>query len=319
MTCGARLQGSVVPVVTPLRADLGLDSAALRRLVEDLVARGAGGILALGTTGELALVPPRLRSETLAVVADTVAGRVPLLVGCGSPSLAETEREVREAAALGADYCLVVPSFYLPLGRDEILRQFGALRPAADIPLLYYHIPARSGASGGAGTIRALHAQGLIAGLKDSGGFAPDLAETLLEIRAGDGGFEILLGGSSGFLPAAALGIRAVTSVTGCIAPEIEHRLLAHLDAGRIAEAAAEQRRLVRLVRLILSANPANAAVGGKGLLSLLGLCGPWPLPPFAPASVSWLASARGRLAEFRAGTAADTRPLAIGGDGRAQ
>ena len=100
-------------------------------------------------------------------------------------------------------------------------------------------------------------------------------------------------------LQAAALGIMAVTSVTGCIAPERESSLLAHLKAGRITDAAAEQRKLARLVRLILSANPENAAVGGKGILSLLGQCERWPLPPFAPANDTWLASARDRLGEF--------------------
>ena len=236
------LRGSVVPIVTPLNADLKFDAEACRRMADDLFLRGAGGIVALGTTGEIALVPRPIRPEMLAALSESVAGRVPFIVCCGSPSLPDTEREIREAAAFGADYCLVVPSYFLSLGIEEILREFNALRSVSSVPLLYYRIPVR----GGAEIVRALHANGLVSGLKDSGGLAPEFAEAMLEIRSRDGGFEILLGGSSKYLQAAALGIAAVTSVSGCIAPEIENRLLAHLQTGRIADAAAEQRKLAR-------------------------------------------------------------------------
>ena len=301
MACSELLRGSVVPVVTPLNADMTFDDEACRRMADDLIERGVGGIVALGTTGELALVPRPVRTEMLAALSESIAGRVPFIVCCGSPSLADTAREVREAEAFGASFCLVVPSFYLSLGTDEILREFDALRSSSSVRLLYYHIPLRSGARGGAAAVAALHRNGLISGLKDSGGLVPDFAEAMVEIREQDSCFQILLGGSSKLLQAAALGINAVTSVTGCIAPECESRLLAHLEAGRTTDAATEQRRLVRLVRLILSANPENAAVGGKGILSLLGQCKRWPLPPFAPANEAWLASASNRLGEFRA------------------
>lgn len=299
MAYSALLRGSVVPVVTPLNADMTFDDEACRRMADDLIERGVGGIVALGTTGELALVPRNLRTQMLAALSESIAGRVPFIVCCGSPNLADTEVEVREAEAFGANFCLVVPSFYLSLGTDEILREFDALRSVSSVGLLYYHIPLRSGALGGSATVAALHKNGLISGLKDSGGLVPDFAEAMMEIRERDSSFQILLGGSSKMLQAAALGIMAVTSVTGCIAPECESNLLAHLEAGRITDAAAEQRKLTRLVRLILSANPENAAVGGKGILSLLGQCKRWPLPPFAPANDAWLESARNRLGEF--------------------
>jgi len=305
------LRGSVVPIVTPLNADLTFDAGACRAMAEDLIGSGVSGLVALGTTGELGLVPPAIRLAMLETLGPCVAGRVPLIACCGSPSPAETEREVREAAAAGADYALVVPSFYLSIGPDEILRQFEALRAISAVPLLYYHIPVRSGARGGAGIVAALHEAGLIAGLKDSGGFAPDFAEAMLELRARDAGFQILLGGSSKFLQAAAFGIEAVTSVTGCIAPDIERRLLEYLGAGRVAEAAAEQRKLVQLVQLILSANPENAAVGGKALLFLLGRCGPLPLPPFVAATKGWMDRARPQLEALCTGADGTPREMA--------
>ena len=44
--------GSIVALVTPMKADGAVDDEALERLVEFHVANGTNGIVAVGTTGE---------------------------------------------------------------------------------------------------------------------------------------------------------------------------------------------------------------------------------------------------------------------------
>jgi 4-hydroxy-tetrahydrodipicolinate synthase len=290
------LAGSFVPVVTPVHEDGTFDGEACDRLVDRVMSGGASGIVALGTTGEFSLVPPAMRASVVRRIRQRLDPAAPLIVSCGRPSVRETIDEVLEAEAEGASHCLVTPGYYLSLGPDEIMRQFAAIRAAAAMPLLYYHIPARTAGRGGAETVRRLHREGLILGLKDSGGPNPAFLDAMVAIRDVDPAFEILLGGSSGLLQAVPLGVRAVTSATGCIAPEIEGEVLRGIEAGDYATAASAQRRLVALIQLILSANPENAAVGTKGLLALSGTCGPWPLPPFGPASPAWMTGAKEQL-----------------------
>lgn len=299
MSVEKELSGSLVPIVTPVDGRGRFDGEACDGIVANLLSRGVGGIVALGTTGEFSLVPPAMRREMLETLRTAIAGRIPLIVSCGRPSITETAEELREAEEFGADFCLVAPSYYLALGPDEVLREFAALQCDTSVPLLYYHIPARTVATRGAEIIRRLHAEGLICGLKDSGGPNPQFLEALLTIRETDPGFQILLGGSSSLLHAAAMGVTAVTSATGCIAPEIEAAVLRAVAGGRLAEAADAQRRLVQLIALILSANPENAAVGTKALLSTVGLCGSNPLAPFAAADAAWIAAAQMKVTEI--------------------
>ena len=87
-------------------------------------------------SGCLALVPPRLREQVIATAARANAGRVTFIVGCGRPSLEETREEIEQAAALGADAVLVTPSYYHPIGDEDVRRWVGALAETARLPAL---------------------------------------------------------------------------------------------------------------------------------------------------------------------------------------
>lgn len=66
MTKRLKYHGAVVPLVTPFKADGGLDVPALHRLVDSQVAGGVEGIFVLGTTGEGAQVPRDARRAGVA-------------------------------------------------------------------------------------------------------------------------------------------------------------------------------------------------------------------------------------------------------------
>ncbi|MBM3524133.1 MAG: hypothetical protein FJX57_14360, partial [Alphaproteobacteria bacterium] len=89
----ARIHGSVPALVTPFTPAHDIDEAAVGRLVEHVIAGGAQGFNILGTTGEFALVPPEQRRLVLRAAAAANRGRVPMIVGCGRPSMKETAQE----------------------------------------------------------------------------------------------------------------------------------------------------------------------------------------------------------------------------------
>ncbi len=82
-------KGSLVALITPMRADGSVDEATLERFVDWQIGEGTHGLVPVGTTGES---PTLTHEEHRRVVEITIAvagGRVPVIAGAGSNSTAE--------------------------------------------------------------------------------------------------------------------------------------------------------------------------------------------------------------------------------------
>jgi 4-hydroxy-tetrahydrodipicolinate synthase len=185
----------LVPLITPFGPDGRVDLHALEVLARQVLADGASGLVALGTTGE----PAALEDEERAAVAATI-GRVcrelgaRFVVGAGSGS---TRRAARELAALAEaavvpDAALVtVPSFTRP-GEAGVVAHFRGLAAAGPVPLLVYHVPYRTGQALTADALRELAAIPGVTGVKYATGGID--AETVDLFGDHSPGFEILAG-----------------------------------------------------------------------------------------------------------------------------
>jgi 4-hydroxy-tetrahydrodipicolinate synthase len=276
------VHGSAPALVTPFTERHAIDTAAVGRLVSHVIDGGAHGFNVLGSTGEFALVAPGQRRQVLAAAARANRGRVKMIVGCGRPSLGETQTEIAEAREHGADAVLVTPSYYLFLGPDDVRRQFAALARTAKLPIHYYHYPLLTKAAVGPGLIAQLVEDGSIQGIKDSGGSAPFLAR-VLSLTAHRPDFRVLVGGTAYFLGALALGAHGATGAIGGVAPWVELAVYDAFRAGDIARARKAQARLEAFQDLFGFTAEANAAIATKAALASLGLCGATPVQPFAP------------------------------------
>src|SRR5690349_4184712 len=107
-----KLEGVLPAFPTPTTPDGGVDVPALRSLVEQLVRRGANGLVPVGGTGEYTALSPAAR---LTVVKETVAiarGRVPVVAGVLSPGWAEAIETGEAFRQAGADAVLLITPFY---------------------------------------------------------------------------------------------------------------------------------------------------------------------------------------------------------------
>ncbi|MEI7030881.1 dihydrodipicolinate synthase family protein [Streptomyces pratensis] len=140
------LAGIVAYPITPFSPHTGeLDLPALRRLVKDLVDSGSHAVAPLGSTGESAYLREREWDAVCETTLQTVARRVPTLVGVSHWSTETTVRRARVAARNGATAIMVLAQTYWKLTGDELERHFATVAAATDLPVMLYNNPGTSG------------------------------------------------------------------------------------------------------------------------------------------------------------------------------
>jgi 4-hydroxy-tetrahydrodipicolinate synthase len=286
-----RYAGILPPLVTPLTEHGELDEDGLRRCLEHVLAGGVHGVVVLGSSGEAALLLPRLRRRVLAVAIEAVNGRVPVIAGTGEAGTALAAESTREAQQAGADAAIVVPPYYFPLDQEGVERHYRAVRATGGLPLLAYHIPGMTKVRVDIDTLRTLAEDGTLCGVKDSAGDFGYFQRVVDETRHLPS--FVALEGSDQFLYAGmAYGGDGAISVLSQVAPAV---VVALYDAGR----AGDWRRAKALHDRI---QEIRAAIGPgwipaiKGALHALGLCGPSVAFPNLPWGAEQLAAQRRRM-----------------------
>lgn len=127
--------------LTPASPDGVVDTEALARMVERLVAAGVDSISVLGSTGIYAYLDRAERSRALAAAAEAVAGRVPLIAGVGAVRTSTVVEFVRDAEQMRANGLLLAPVSYTPLTQDEVFAHFAAATTASGLPVCIYNNP----------------------------------------------------------------------------------------------------------------------------------------------------------------------------------
>jgi 4-hydroxy-tetrahydrodipicolinate synthase len=138
------LRGSYPPLVTPFRDGL-VDLPTYESLVEFQIGSGSQGVVVGGTSGEPALLTITERKELAATAMRAAAGRIPVIVATGAPSLADTLELTDHAETIGAAATMVVtPAFTKPPQRG-LVGFYERVCRSTSRPVLMYHIPGRSG------------------------------------------------------------------------------------------------------------------------------------------------------------------------------
>lgn len=165
-----KLNGILVPIVTPFDANNQLNEQALERLVECFIEAGVGGIVACGTTGEYYALSAQERRRVLEIVAKTGRGRTTLIAGVNSMSPAEAISRIREAEELGYEALMLSPTPYSLPGQNEVVAYFKEVAAATELPIVMYNFPARIGIQIELESVYELAKVKNIVGIKESSG-----------------------------------------------------------------------------------------------------------------------------------------------------
>jgi 4-hydroxy-tetrahydrodipicolinate synthase len=260
-------QGSMVALVTPMRADGSIDMEALDRLLDWHVAAGTDAIVAVGTTGESATLDFEEHCAVIAHAVSRVAGRIPVIAGTGANATREAIHLTQCARDAGADACLLVTPYYNKPTQQGLFLHYRAIAEAVDIPQILYNVPGRTAVDLLPETVERLASAPNIVGLKEALG-KPERTRELVA-RVG-GRLELYSGDDATALDFLLAGGQGVISVTANVAPAMMHEMCAAALAGDAARAREINARLDGLNHaLFLEANPIPVkwAVARMGLI----------------------------------------------------
>ena len=112
-------KGSLVALITPMRADGSVDEKAYAALVEWQIKEGTNGVVPVGTTGESPTLSHAEHRRVVEIALEVAKGRVPVIAGTGSNSTEEAIELTRHAKEAGADAALVVTPYITSRRRRE--------------------------------------------------------------------------------------------------------------------------------------------------------------------------------------------------------
>lgn len=274
---GLKLRGAMTAIVTPFREDGSLDLPALARLVGWQVDSGIHGLVPCGTTGEGATLRAEEHTEVIATTVRAVAGRVPVIAGCGTNDTRTTIAGAERAKVAGADALLVVTPYYNKPNRTGMLAHYGAIAAAVDLPIVAYNVPGRTGQNLSVDQILALAEIPGVVGIKEAAGNVEQLS-AIVERRPE--GFAVLTGDDALALAEVALGADGVISVVSNEAPRLMSEMMEAALGGDFATARGIHYRLLPLMRAnFAESNPVPV----KAALASLGRCGETLRSPLGP------------------------------------
>ncbi|MEX0691465.1 MAG: dihydrodipicolinate synthase family protein [Gemmatimonadales bacterium] len=270
------LAGLLVPVITPFDLETGeVAPVPLRDHARRMLAAGAAGIVAGGSTGEMAL----LDEAEFTRVLEWLRGVVPedrwLVAGVGRESTRATIAACRAAQAAGADLALVRPPAYYGPSLDVagLVDHFRQVADASPIPLLLYNIPKYTHVMLHDAVLTQLAAHGNVRGAKDSSGDLKNFADWRAAVPA----WALFIGSGSLALPALELGGAGGVLGIANVVPELVMELFSRWRAGDREGASAIQARLAPLNTLVV------AQLGVPGVKAAIELAGGYASPLRSP------------------------------------
>ncbi len=218
-------KGSYVALVTPFK-DGKIDEKAFRRLIEFHIDNGTDGLVPCGCTGEAATLTMQEQKHLIKIAVEVSARRVPVVAGTGSNSTQEAVELTSSAKKAGCDGALVITPYYNKPTPEGQYRHYAEIAKKADIPIMLYNVPSRTGISLLPSTVARLSKIDNIVAIKEAAGSVQQVTDILslcdITVMSGDDALT---------LPFMSVGATGVVSVVANIIPGKVHDLVqAHLD-----------------------------------------------------------------------------------------
>lgn len=278
-TSDSRFRGVFPYLVSPIRTTGEVDAEVLARLSDDLIAAGVHGLTPLGSTGEFAYLSWAQRQRIVEVVVQTASGRVPVVAGVSSTSIADAVFQAHEFERLGCDGILAILEAYFPVHDDGVFAYFKSIAEAVSLPVVLYTNPNFQRSDLSLPVIERLSRIPNIRYIKDA---SYNTGRLLSIINLVEERMQVF--SASAHIPVCVMMIGGVGWMAGpaCVAPRQSVELYELCRRGDWVTAMARQRLLWKLNQAFAKYNLAACIKGG---LQLQGYAVGDPVPPQAALS----------------------------------
>ncbi len=255
--------GTFTALTTPFRNNV-FDVSAYEKQIAFQAQHRLQGIVPVGTTGESPTLSHAEHKQVIETAVRAARGTgLKVIAGTGSNSTDEAIELTQFARSAGADAALLVNPYYNKPTQEGLYRHFKAVAEAAEIPIVLYNIPGRTGITMTVATmLRLVRDFKNIVAVKDAAGNID------LTSEAAGAGLTLLSGDDSMTLPMMAVGAKGVISVASNIVPGQVRSLVDAAAAGDFATARGIHHKLFALCKaLFIETNPIPV----KTAMALLG------------------------------------------------
>ncbi|MDO4992533.1 MAG: 4-hydroxy-tetrahydrodipicolinate synthase, partial [Prevotellaceae bacterium] len=217
-------RGLGIALVTPFTEDGAVDFESLSRLVDYQLSNGADFFCILATTGETPCLSLEEKAKIKSAIVKQVAGRVPILMGCGGNNTAAVVEELKTGDFAGIDGILSVCPYYNKPSQEGLYQHFKAIADATELPVVLYNVPGRTGINlKPETTCRLAKECNNIVAIKEASGSLEQVDE-IIKYKPND--FEVLSGDDALTFPMIACGAVGVISVIGNALPKEFSRMI---------------------------------------------------------------------------------------------
>src|SRR5438093_1582121 len=218
MSLRNQLRGTGVALVTPFKNDYSVDYDALQKLVNFVIEGGVQYVVSLGTTSETPVLSKEEKLEIFNFTHNTVAGRVPVVLGVGGNNTQAVIREIQSFPLEKPVAILSASPYYNKPSQEGIFQHYKALAAASSKPIILYNVPGRTGSNiTAATTLRLAKEVANIGGIKEASG---NMIQCMHILRSKPENFFVTSGDDHLTLPLIACGMDGVISVAANCFPK---------------------------------------------------------------------------------------------------
>lgn len=258
-------RGSGVAIVTPFKENGEVNYDLLGNLIEFQIENNTDSIIICGTTGESSTLNDHDHLECIRFAVDKVNKRVPVIAGTGSNDTEHGAFLTKRAKELGADACLLVTPYYNKTTQKGLIEHYMYIAKKADIPIVLYNVPSRTGLNITPKTALELSKIDTIVAIKEASSNISQIAELM---NLCEGKLDLYSGNDDQIVPLLSLGGKGVISVIANIAPKQTHELVQQYLDGNVKESRKIQLQMIPLIKAIFcEVNPIPV----KAALELMG------------------------------------------------
>jgi 4-hydroxy-tetrahydrodipicolinate synthase len=264
-------------LVSPVHETGEVNADVLARLCDDLIEAGVHGLTPLGSTGEFAYLTWPQRRRVVEVVIGAAKGRVPVVAGVASTTIADAVSQARDFESLGCSGILAILDAYFPVRDEGVIAYFKAIAETVSIPVVLYTNPNFQRSDLSLSVIDRLSRIPNIGYIKEA---SFNTGRLLSIINRVEGRLKVFA--ASSHIPTCVMLIGGVGWMAGpaCVAPRQSVELYELCRSGDWVTAMERQRPLWSLNQAFARYNLAACIKGG---LQLQGYPVGEPLPPQAP------------------------------------